>query len=115
MRQSHQNSSGDAIRGGGGYKVEQQRSVCVFLLAHHIPHSQLAQEEVGGWGGADIPGMRKDPSEAGSGGPGDQGWGHAAEECGVAAGGRKEAVWGSGNFAGVRIMPARKLGGQLCA
>lgn len=70
--------------------------------------------EVGG-GGADIPGMRKDPSEAGSGGPGDQGWGHAAEECGVAAGGRKEAVWGSGNFAGVRIMPARKLGGQLCA
>lgn len=66
-------------------------------------------------GGADIPGMRKDPSEAGSGGPGDQGRGHAAEECGVAAGGRKEAVWGSGNFAGVRIMPARKLGGQLCA
>ena len=53
MRQSHQNSSGDAIRWGGGYKVEQQRSVCVFLLAHHIPHSQLAQEEVGGWASYD--------------------------------------------------------------
>lgn len=67
-----------------------------------------------GWevGGADIPGLRKDPSEAGSG---DQERGHAAEECGVAAGCRKEAVWGSGNFAGVRIMPARKLDGQLCA
>ena len=58
--------------------------------------------------------MRKDPSEAGSGGPGDQGRGHAAEECRVAAGCRKEAIWGSGNFAGARIMPARKLGGQLC-
>lgn len=57
MRQSHQNSSGDAIRGGGGCKVEQQRSVCVFLLAHHIPHSQLAQEEVGGWGGKQCEGV----------------------------------------------------------
>lgn len=50
MRQSHQNSSGDASHGGGGHKVEQQRSVCVFLLLAR--QSQLAQEEVSGVGQA---------------------------------------------------------------
>lgn len=49
MRQSHQNSSGDASHGGGGHKVEQQRSVCVFLLLARHSRSWLRRKStVGG-------------------------------------------------------------------
>ena len=49
MRQSHQNSSGDASPRGGCYKVEQQRSVCIFLpIAHHIRSWLRRKSVVGG-------------------------------------------------------------------